>query len=756
MRRRQISLLLFLFTFTTLCANTGFIEINRIGKSTYLNIPDSLLGKDLLFGSRIIDISAPSAKVYSAGQMRTPPALVRFIRNNGMLVMVKVDNFPEVDKDDPISEPLARNTTIGGICTFEIEPKSPTGISTIDVTKFFSEEVPLVWPLPDNVKKGRLEPKLSGIISAKNYDDHVNVRGHYEFSGPKETFAITVQFFLLRLPEETIKPRFNDDRIGYQPYNRKSFRSGKEITTNKYITRWRVEPHRDSLDYFKKGIPVTPQKQIVVYVEPYFPAAWIPHIKLGIEDWNKAFEKIGFRNTLVARELTDTTSVDPYDIKTNVVRYLPLEEANAAGQIWVDPRSGEIINGEVLWWNDVVNLMKMWRFTQTAAADPEARALEYSPEMMGEMIRYAIAHEIGHMLGIQHNMRGSYAYPVDSLKSATFTAKYGTTASIMDYARNNHVADADDFKRGVRMTPPLLGPFDYLSVEYGYRYFNQESTPTREYKWLDSLLTNKGKSPEFKFASFAAVPVSPDPSAQSESLGDDVVSSSGYGIENTRTILSNLVRWTIEAGGNRDVVMERYDALAKQYFRYITLSLSYLGGTYQNLLPEGDTSQIYTAIDSIKQKETAIFALQNLTEAPGYLDLKSIKDVYGPLSENIMKRQVDLLETMTGNFVLPRIALCQSQDLDALTVAEYLEMIGNHIVKHSNSRDPYIRNLQAAYMQIMKKLSSLNTKGEVSVSGTQTVIASAAYNQLLKTKKYLSSRIGKGEESDHYRFLLSI
>lgn len=756
MRRRQISLLLFLFTFTTLSANTGFMEISRVGKSTYLNIPDSLLGKDLLFGSRIIDISDPSAKVYSAGQMRTPPALVRFIRHNGMLVLVKVDNFPDVDKDDPISEPLARNSIVGGICTFEIEPKSPTGISTIDVTKFFSEEVPLVWPLPDNVKKGRLEPKLSGIISAKNYDDHVNVRGHYEFSGPKETFAITVQFFLLRLPEETIKPRFNDDRIGYQPYNRKLFRSGKEITTNKYITRWRVEPHRDSLALFKNGIPVTPQKQIVVYVEPYFPAEWIPYIKLGIEDWNKAFEKIGFRNVLVARELTDTTSVDPYDIKTNVVRYLPLEEANAAGQIWTDPRSGEILNGEVLWWNDVVNLMKMWRFTQTAAADPEARAMEYGPEMMGEMIRYAIAHEIGHMLGMQHNMRSSYAYPVDSLKSATFTAKYGTTASIMDYARNNHVADAEDFKRGVRMTPPHLGPFDFLSVEYGYRYFNQEITPTQEHKWLDSLLTIKGKYSEFKFASFMAVPVSPDPSAQSESLGDDIVRSSGYGIENTRTILSNLVKWTYEAGGNRDVVMERYDALAKQYFRYITLSLSYIGGAYQNLLPEVDTSQIYTAIDSKKQKEAATFALQHLTKAPEYLDLKSIGNVYGPLSENIMKRQVDLLETMTGNFILPRIALWQSQSLDALTVEDYLEMVGNHIVKDSNSGDPYIRNLQAAYMQILKKLSSLNTKGEVSVSGTQTVIASAAYNQLLKTKKYLSSKIGKGEMSDHYRFLLSI
>lgn len=756
MRRRQLSLLLFLFTFTTLCANNVSVEVSRIGKSTYLNIPDSLLGKDFLFGSRIIDISDPSAKVYSAGQMRTPPALVRFIRHNGMLVMVKVDNFPEVDKDDPISEPLARNTIVGGICSFEIEPKSTPGKSTIDVTKFFSEEVPLVWPLPDNVKKGRLEPKLSGIISAKNYEDHINVRGHYEFSGPKETFAITVQYFLMRLPDETIKPRFNDDRIGYQPYNRKSYMSGKGITTNKYITRWRIEPHKDSLDQFKKGIPVTPKKQIVVYVEPYFPAAWIPYIKLGIEDWNKAFEKIGFRNVVVAKELTDTTNVDPYDIKTNVVRYLPLEEANAAGQIWTDPRSGEIINGEVLWWNDVVDLMKMWRFTQTAAADPGARALEYGPEMMGEMIRYAVAHEIGHMLGIQHNLRSSYAYPVDSLKSATFTAKYGTTASIMDYARNNHVASADDFKRGVRMTPPLLGPFDYLSIEYGYKYFNEGSAPSQEYKWLDSLLTIKSKSPEFKFASFVAVPVSPDPSAQSESLGDDVMRSSGYGIENTREILSNLVRWTYEAGGNRDVIMDRYDALAKQYFRYITLSLSYIGGAYQNLLPDGDTSQSYTAIDSKKQKEAAIFALQQLTDAPGYLDLKSVRDVYGSVSENIMKRQVDLLETMTGNFILPRIAIWQSQIVNPLTVADYLEMIGNHIIKDSNSGDYYIRNLQAAYMQILKKISSLNTKDEVSVTGNQTLIASAAYNQLLKTKKYLSSKIGKGEMSDHYRFLLSI
>ncbi len=756
MKRLYFILLFLIISSVTLRAGTGFIEIGRIGKNVYLSVPDSLLGKDLLFGSRIVDISNPSAKVYSAGQMRTPPVLVRFTKSNGLLVMTKTDNYPEVDKNDPISDPLARNNTVGGICSFEIEPKSNPGTSVIDVTRFFSEEVTLVWPLPDNVKKGKLEQKQSGIVATKNYDDHINIRSHYVFLSQKEAFAITVQYFLLRLPEKTIKPRFNDDRIGYQPYKRKAYTSGKGITTSHYLTRWRIEPHRDSLVQFSKGVPVTPQKQIIVYIESFFPAEWIPYIKQGIEDWNKAFEKIGFRNVLVAKELADTTTIDPYDIKTNVVRYLPLEEANASGQIWTDPRSGEIISGEVLWWNDVVNLMKMWRFTQTAAADPAARAIEYDTAMMGEMVRYAIAHEIGHMLGMQHNMRGSYAYPVDSLKSPIFTSRYGTTASIMDYARNNHVADAGDFKRGVCMTPPHLGPFDYLSIEYGYKFFIEESSPLREYKCLDSIMSEKSKSPLYKFASFVAVPVSPDPSAQSESLGDDIVLSSAYGIKNTRTILANLLNWTIEAGGDRDLIKERYEALVKQYFRYITLSLSYIGGAYQNLLPEGDVSESYTAINAEKQKEAALFALKQLVESPYHIDIKSIRNVYGPVSEDIMKKQVDVLETMMGNFILPRIAVWQSQKADALTVSGYLDIIESIILRKPEHHDTYINNLQIAYVQIMKRLSSLNTKPEETATGTRVLIASAAYNQLARTKQFIRSKIEKTGENDHFRFLLSI
>jgi len=756
MKRKFATLLLLLLSYVILPAQGGFIEASREGKKLALHIPDSILGKDILFGSRIIDISDPSAKVYSAGQMRTPPVVVRFVKRNGLIVMEKRDNFADVNSADAIADPLNRNTITGGVYFFDAEPSGRQGFSTIDVSKFFAEEVALAWPLPDNVKKGRLEPKLSGIVSVKQYEDHLNIRSHYEFLGAKETFALTVQYFLMKLPEAPLKPRFNDDRIGFQPYNRKQFASGREITTNNYLTRWRVEPHRDSLVQFRAGIPVTPQKQIVVYVEPYFPAEWIPYIKMGIEDWNLAFEKIGFRNVLVAREFKDTPELDPYDIKNNLVRYLPLEEANAAGQIWTDPRSGEILTGEVLWWNNVISLVKMWRFTQTAAADPAARALEYSSEMTGEMIRYAVAHEIGHMLGIQHNMRSSYAYPVDSLKSPSFTAKYGTTASIMDYARNNHVANAEDFKKGVRMTPPVLGPFDYLSIEYGYRYFGEELTPASEYKWLDSLMTEKSKSPEFKFASFIAVPVSPDPSAQSESLGDDVVKSSGYGIENTRIILSNLVQWTTDAGGGASLVKERYDALAKQYFRYISLSLSYAGGAYQNLLSDSEMTQRYSGVSAAKQREAVSFALRQLTEAPAYLNLKSISDIYGPLAENIMKRQSDIMDALTGNFVLPRIALWQSHSAESLTLAEYFEIFDNHIMREYSSADPFIRNLQVIYIQQLRKLSKPSGKPEENLSGLQGIIATAAYSQLEKTKKFINTRAGKGELGEHFRFLLSL
>ncbi len=759
MFRRLILVYLFSILTVSISAQSSFIKVIQKGGRYKFEIPDSILGKDILFGSRIVDLSEPSAKVYSAGQMRRPPVLVRFLKRGELIVIEEINNIADVNPDDPIFNPLHRNTKDGATTFFELEfYDTENGVNRIDVTKYFSEEVQIAWPLPENIKKGRIENRLSGIEFVKEFDDHINIRSYYEFTGGKETFTITVQYFLYLLPEKKLLTRYNDDRIGYQPFNLKSYSSGKPIRTKKFISRWRVEPSIIDIEKHKNGELVTPEKQIEFYIEPYFPKEWIPYIKLGVEDWNRAFEKIGFKDVLVAREFpTDNPDFDPFDIKTNVIRYIPLEEANAAGQIWTDPRSGEIINGEVLWWNNVINLINMWRFTQTAAVDPKARSLEYDIEITGEMIRYAIAHEIGHVLGLQHNMRGSFGYPADSLRSPTFTKLYGTTATIMDYARYNHIARPGDLERGVKLTPPLLGPFDYLSIEYGYRYFHNISAPESEIPHLDSVFRSKRDSSMYKFAPFITAAISPDPSAQPESLGDDIIKSSTNGILNTRIILDSLIVWTKSSESAQKDILERYDALSKQYFRYITLVISYIGGTYNEQQAENSSEPRYTSVLKSRQKQALEFVIKHLNEAPYYLDKESINIIIGSRTEDLLKKQSEVLISLTNNFIIPRILNNLSYNSSGYDLKEYLSDLDNLIWQYADSESVYDNNMRITYIQMLNNARQLKQSGENSTSGFGLLYTECIDNQANLTLKRLKRLIKKSlPNQTHYNFLYKL
>lgn len=743
----------------TVKAQDTFIKVIKKGNNYRFEIPDSLLGEPILFGSRIVDLSSPSAKVYAAGQMRRPPVLIRLARRDNLIAIEELSDFVDVDPNDPIYEPLMRNMQIGAVHYFEIESRNQAdNASIINVTKYFSDEVALAWPLPDNVRKGRLDPKLSKLLFMKQYDDRINIRSYYEFTGGKETFTITVQYFLLRLPKEPLLTRYNDERMGYQPFNKRSFASGKGIVTNRYISRWRIEPAEADKEKHAAGILVEPKNPIVVYIEPYFPSAWIPYIKEGVEVWNEAFEKVGFKNVLTAKEFPkNDPNFDPYDIKTFVIRYIPLLEANAAGQIWTDPRSGEIIHGEVLWWNDVINLLTMWRFTQTAAVDPAARAIEYSTEMVGEMVRYAIAHEVGHMLGIQHNLRSSYAYPVDSLRSPTFTQQYGTTASIMDYARNNHVAQPGDLERGVKLTPPHLGPFDVFSIEYGYLYIHNARRPEDERAALDSLFAMRAGDPTYMFAPFIAVPISPDPSAQSESLGNDVIRSSHKGILNTRIILENLIEWTLNEGGDIALINRRYDALSRQYFRYISLSMSYIGGVYTSYGPLADDRTRHIPVVKEKQKEALRFVIQQLREAPLYLDQNQFAPIIGSKRDQVIKSQSDVVASLLNNFILPRVLANSTYSDDLYNLEEYLADLDKLIWKTFCTQSVYDKNIQISYIQALSNAAAIKQGDNALSPGRDAIIAEAAWTQLRKTRKKLERmKRRSGASKAHYQFLIDL
>ena len=756
--QKYLIAVLFIFILHPGYAAGSFIRVMEDNGRYKFEIPDALLGEDILFGSRIVDLSSPSAKVYAAGQMRRPPVLIRFAKRDKLMVIEQLPQAIDLDANDPIAGAVDRNRQVGGVHFFDIESRNAANdASIVDVTAYFNDQVTLAWPLPDNERKGRLEPKLSGLLFMRELEDRINIRSYYEFRSDRETFTITVQYFLLRLPREPLLTRYNDERIGYQAFNKKAFASGQGISTNRYITRWRIEPAAEDIERHAAGELVPPQKPIIMYIEPYFPAFWIPYIKEGVEAWNAAFEHIGFKDVIIAKEFpADDPDFDPYDIKTNVIRYIPVEEANASGETWMDPRSGEIINGEILWWNNVINLLTMWRFTQTAAVDPMARSVSYPEEMVGEMIRYAMAHEMGHVLGLQHNLRSSYAYPVDSLRSPTFTSRYGTAASVMDYARYNHVAQPGDLERGVNLLPPVLGPFDVFSIQYGYSIIHGANTPEEERPALSALFASRNGDPVYAFAPFTVAPVSPDPSVQSGALGDDVIRSAYLGIRNTRIILDSLVDWTTRGGGSLADLRERYEALSRQYFRFISMGVSYIGGVYGFYEPLDQDQARQIPVQKEKQKEALAFVIRELREAPAFLDQGCIAAVIGPQKDNILRRQSEVMQSLLGNFVLPRVLRNTCYGHDAYEIEEYLTDLDRHIWQSFGSGTLYDRNIQISYIQALAETARIPEDGKAFASSSQAMITEAAFTRLLETKIRLESQPGRTGSLIHRMFLLRI
>jgi hypothetical protein len=423
-------------------SSKGMFNVYVKNDQYYIEIPDSLLGRDMLFGSRVSAIS-DNSKI-SVGQRRTNPVLISFSRRDKTLFMHKPTGSAIAKVGDLVSVSLDNNNLVPVVNSFDIIARNTKNdASLVDITKFFSAEVDLVFPAGIG-NSGRIDTKASGIVSAKAFTNNVEIKSHYNYSGGKEPFAVTINYSFVLLPKTPMKPRLNDDRINYSSENKRFFESGRPSTTYKFIDRWDIRPRPEDMERHKKGETVQPQKQIVFYVDTVMPAKWRSYVHEGIQLWNRAFEKIGFKNVIASYDFPRSKDFDPDDSRFNCFRYVTSTEANAQGPQWIDPRTCEIVQGDIIWWHNVIELLQTWRFVQTAAADPEARKKTLSDEIMGDAIRYAVAHEMGHVLGLQHNMRASFAYPTDSLRSPGFTQKYGTTASIMDYARNNYVAQPGD------------------------------------------------------------------------------------------------------------------------------------------------------------------------------------------------------------------------------------------------------------------------------------------------------------------------
>lgn len=709
----------------------GFLTLHKMDGKIYVELPLKYMERDMLIGSTVSEIS--DNRFALVGEKPHAPMHVMFALRDSSVNLLNRDNCHYLSDDKNINERLKISMKAPIIERFKVEAWTPDSSAVIiDLTNFLLNDNEQLDPFsPFSVASGGGQRQIdksynrdkSMIAGIKAFSDNVSIQSLLSYMAgirqdprnpqppqPRRPFTALMTRSIVLLPEVPMHPRPGDPRINVFVDQRTSFDRNKGVESLFYTLRWRLEPQDEAA--YRRGELVEPKKPIVFYMDDAFPDGWKKYIQEGVEIWQKAFEKIGFKNAILVRDFPkDDPEFDPDNLKYSCIRYCPVAVPNAMGMSWVDPRTAEIINSTVYVYHNVVDMLQSWRFIQTGPADPEVRSVKLREDILGDCLSYVIAHEIGHTLGFMHNMAASSAIPVDSLRSPSFTQKYGTTYSIMDYARNNYVAQPGDKERGVRLTPPQLGVYDYYAVKWLYTPLFDMGSLKEEQEVLSEWINEVSGDPVYRYGK-QQMRFRIDPSSVEEDLGDDAMKAAAYGIKNLKYIMANLDKWVGADDADFSFRRRIYNEIVFQYSRYLTHVIANIGGIYVNEHYDGDLRPAYQVLPSEKQKRATRFMLAQLKDLT-WLDSDNLQRGF-PIGEKVSGELLPSIFKALASRIQPLSISEMRAEKDRYTRMDFLNDLYRFVwepTEKGRSLTEVEKTLQTEHLNLLIAGSAVEKKG---------------------------------------------
>ncbi len=699
----------------------GVFTVHSLEDKFYFEIPDSLLGRELLAVTRFATV-AGGARKYGGEEVNEQS--IQFEKGPSQKIFMRVISLiSRADSTQTIAKAVKNSYLDPIVAAFEIKAYGKDSTSSvIDVTDFFkgdNQVVSLSSGDKRNFSLSALAADRSYIESIKTYPINIEIKTvkTYNASSPTpgspfgggtvipaaiNAGAVTFELntSVLLLPKTPMGRRLFDSRVGYFADNFVEYSDDQQkVESQTFAVRYRLEPKAEDMENYKKGVLVEPKKPIIYYIDPATPAKWVPYLIAGVNDWNAAFEKAGWKNAISGKEWPKDSTMSLEDARYSVIRYFASDIENAYGPQVHDPRSGEILESHIGWYHNVMSLVHDWYMIQASAVDTAARKMTFSDELMGNLIRFVSSHEVGHTLGLRHNMGSSSKTPVEKLRDKTWVEANGHSASIMDYARFNYVAQPED-----KITQPGLfpriGDYDKWAIKWGYSYTGLEDEKA------DQKITNKWavdnlKNPRLWFGGEGR---NDDPRAQTEDLGDNSVLSSEYGIKNLKRIVVQLPVWTKEEGDHYENLSQMYLQLVGQFSRYMGHVVKNVGGVYETLKSVEEAGDVYTPTPVAIQKSAMAFLQTQLFATPKWLlDNSILNKISNPVAnERIQSIQTSVLKSLLDKNRLYRLTTSSTRfTTSTYSLHEMMEDARKGLfaeLSNQQTSDIFRRNLQKVYV----------------------------------------------------------